>query len=135
MPGARTPPSDAGAKDSPLDTIYGKIALAPIINIPALSQDSPLGIKSYLIIKGAIIKVLGTSLRIKTSSTVKLVLTENLVATINTAQMETVIKATRTPKYERFNFSMNHFYIYSTILLELFLKNVVLVCSMTPYCQ
>ena len=63
----------------------------------------------------------------------KLVLTENLVATINTAQIETVIRATRTPKYERFNFSMDYFYIYLTILLELFLKIVVLECSKIPY--
>ena len=99
MPGASTPPSDAGANDSPLETMYGKIALAPIISIPAFNQDRPLGIKSYLIIKGAIIMVLGTSLKNKTSSTVKLVLTENLVATMKTAQIETVIKATITPKY------------------------------------
>ena len=99
MPGASTPPSDAGAKDSPLDTMYGKIALAPIISIAAFNQDIPLGIKSYLIIKGAIIMVLGTSLKNKTSSTVKVVLTENLVATMKTAQIETVNKATITPKY------------------------------------
>jgi|TARA_B100001063_G_scaffold150653_1_gene140570 hypothetical protein len=98
MPGARTPPSDAGANDNPLDTIYGKIALAPIISIPAFNQDRPLGIRSYLIIKGAIIMVLGTNLKNITSSTVKLVLTENLVATINTAQIETVSRAIRTPK-------------------------------------
>ena len=98
MPGASTPPSDAGAKDSPVDTMYGKIALAPIISIPAFNKDIPLGIKSYLSIKGAIIKVLGTSLKNRTSSTVKVVLTENLVATMKTAQIETVNKATTSPK-------------------------------------
>ena len=67
--------------------------------LKAFNQDKPLGIKSYLIIKGAIIIVLGTSLKNKTSSTVNVVLTENLVATMKTAQIETVIKATITPKY------------------------------------
>ena len=68
------------------------------------------------------IKVLGTSLKNKTSSTVKFVLTENLVATMKTAQIETVIKATITPKYRRSKLSMGYFYIYSTNFLGLFLK-------------
>ena len=81
------------------------------------------------------IRVLGTSLKNKTSSTVKLVLTENLVATIKTAQIETVIKATITPKYRRSKLSMSYFYIYSAIFLGLFLKLVVLEWFKTPYSE
>ena len=112
-----------------------KCPIAPIISIPAFNQDRPLGIKSYLIIKGAMIRVLGTNLKNKTSSTVKLVLTENLVATIKTAQIETVIKATINPKYRRSKLSMSYFYIYSAIFLGLFLKLVVLEWLKTPYSE
>jgi hypothetical protein len=63
------------------------------------------------------------------------VLTENLVATIKTAQIETVIKATITPKYRRSKLSMRYFYIYSAIFLGLFLKLVALDWLKAPYSE